>query len=74
MALPKKIHEKFPLPFFTFSPIPLSLPPLQRSIVFGIILERAYAQATSHFSSAVEQLIRNQQVEGSNPLSGSKKK
>jgi hypothetical protein len=26
---------------------------------------------TSHFSSAVEQLIRNQQVEGSNPLSGS---
>jgi hypothetical protein len=27
--------------------------------------------STSHFSSAVEQLIRNQQVEGSNPLSGS---
>ena len=34
----------------------------RQCLQFGII---------SHFSSAVEQLTRNEQVEGSNPLSGS---
>ena len=41
------------------------------SLFLALKLSKGF-HSTSHFSSAVEQLIRNQQVEGSNPLSGSK--
>ncbi len=40
----------------------------KKQVVFPVILK------ISRISSAVEQLIRNQQVEGSNPLSGSTNK
>ena len=49
----------------------VSLPKFKSEFVVRTQNSPRFIVDISHFSSAVEQLIRNQQVEGSNPLSGS---
>ncbi|MEY3194343.1 MAG: hypothetical protein RIQ78_440 [Bacteroidota bacterium] len=51
----------------------VSLPPFEGKSELLKSNQPCFIEVISHFSSAVEQLIRNQQVEGSNPLSGSMK-